>query len=348
MNRKLIIKLVTIVEILVLFGIGSYAWFADKSSPTISQNNFRVTSAEGLNIKLAIDSASRATINLNELFADFGLFEIKQVSSADAINFFTIDFGAGLSYTNPRYVQLLPNAYGQIDMVDYGYIEHTFYLQTEDFGKHVYFHKDTAITGVAADAMRVSLSYNIDSQDYVYIFGTEEENGVIGYTTAAVVDEGEFTYSSPDPSLLGNQTVYTFASKNGGRGTSDDDPIDLAKTLFTIQPNSILPVTIKIWLEGGDDDCDNTLADSALDVIIKFGSANQLLDPPLVTPNNQFLTINGLTTDMQYAFTNTSDTIWATVTNTGITFNNGQTVYVRIAEVPGVSPASHPAVVTFN
>ena len=348
MNKKLIINLVTVVEILVLLGIGSYAWFVDKSSPSISQNNFRVTSAEGLNIKLAADSASRTTINLNELFADFDLFELKQVSSADAINFFTIDFGAGLSYTDPRYVQLLPDAYGEIDMVEYGYIQHTFYLQTEDFGKHVYFHKDTAITGIANDAMRISLSYTIDSQEYNYIFGLEEENAVVGYTTEAVIAEGEFDYASPDSSLLADQLVYTFDSKNGGRGTDDDNPIDLTKTLFTIPANSVLPITIKIWLEGGDEDCDNSLADTALDVNIKFGSANQLLDPPLVSPNNQFLTINGLTTDMEYALTNTIDTVWTRVTRTNVSFTRGQTVYVRIAEVPGVSLASHPAVVVFN
>ncbi len=342
-------KLLTIIELSVLLIIGSYAWFSDKSNPSITQTNIKVTSAEGLMIKLSPDSDARTEVDLNQVLGDVTDFELKQMSTADGKNFYTIDFGEGLSQSDPQYIKIRESADGYYDYKKWGFINFDFYLQTEDFAKHVYINKDTNITGLADKAVRIALSFEKDGIEQVYIFGDIEENGIDKpFTTKAVVKEGVFDYNNVDPSFLGNQVVRTYDSKDGGRGTSDDSEIDLTKVLLTIPANSSIKINMKVWLEGGDTDCNNTLASTVTNMLFKFGSANVLLDAPNVTANNAQRIINNLTTNMEYAYTNDTSTIWTKVTNTNMTFARGTTVYVRIAEVTGVSPESYITTVVFN
>jgi hypothetical protein len=346
---RTIVRRFTLIEVIILLLIVSYAWFVDRSNPTIEETSIRVTAAEGLYIKLTPDSEARTSVNLNQIISHFDVFELKQISSADAIDFYYIDYGQGLTEGDPQFVKIVPDGQGKIDYVYYGYVDYDFYLQTEDFAKHVYIHKDTLLSGVATTAMRVALTIDNGVTETVHIFGDEAENGITDpYVTEAVIDEGYFTFGNIDPLLTGTQIVKTFDYYDGGRGTSDSDPLNMSKLLYTMESDSVIRVNVKIWLEGGDPDCDNTISSSYLDFRLKFGSANVLLPAPTVSPNNGDYTITGLTTDMEYADTNTPATVWTTVTDPSVTFGTGQTIYVRIKEVENVSPASEVATVTFS
>jgi hypothetical protein len=346
---KTIVRRFTLIEVIVLLLIVSYAWFVDRSNPSIEESSIRVTAAEGLYIKLQPDSEARTSINLNQIVSQFSTFELKQVSSADAIDFYYVDFGQGLTEGDPQFVLIEPDSEGQIDYNFYGYVDYDFYLQTEDFAKHIYLHKDTLLDGVADEAMRVAITIDDGVTEEVHIFGDVAENGITDpYVTEAAIDEGYFTFGDIDPLLTGNQIVKTFDYYDGGRGTSDSDPLNMSKLLYTMEADDTIRVNVKIWLEGGDPDCDNTIASSFLDLRIKFGSANVLLPAPSVTANNGDYTITGLTTAMEYADTNTPSTTWTTVTDANMTFGTGQTVYVRIKEVTNVSPASEVATVVFS
>ena len=348
-KKNITFVMLTIAQLIILFGLASYAWFSDKNSPSISGNNIKVTSAEGLVIKLTPDSDARTSVNLNELLSDFDSFELRQMSSADAINFYTIDFGAGLSSNLPTYDLINKSSDGTIDMEQYGCIDYNFYLQTEDFAKHVYLHKDTSLTGAASNAMRVAVTVQDSNYDIRKIFGTEAENAAnSSFVTKAVIGEGEFDYSNSNNLLVGNQTVHTFDEYNGGRGNSDSDPIDLSKVLLTVPANTMVKINVKVWLEGGDPNCDNDLSNTFVDLLLKFGSANVLRDAPNVYPNNSLKTITNLATTMEYAYTNTEETVWTKVTNPTMTFAPGAKVYVRYALVEGVSPYSYVTTVTFN
>lgn len=346
---KTIIRRFTLIEVIVLLLIVSYAWFVDRSNPSIEESNIRVTSAEGLYIKLQPDSEARTSINLNQIVSQFSTFELKQVSSANATDFYYVDFGQGLTEGDPKFVKIVPDINGQINYSYYGYIDYDFYLQTEDFGKYVYLHKDTLLSGVADEAMRVALTIDDGVTETIHIFGDIAENGITDpYVTEAAVAEGYFTFGNIDPLLTGPQIVKTFSYYDGGRGTSDSDPLNKSKVLYTMAPNSQIRVNVKIWLEGGDPDCDNSIASSFLDLRIKFGSANVLLPAPTLIPDQGVYTIAGLTTNMEYAYTNTPSTVWTNVTNANMIFGPAQTVYVRIKEVTNVSPASEVANVIFN
>ena len=47
------LRLIILVQVALLFLYGTYAWFSDKTNPTINQEDMKVTSAEGLVIKLS-------------------------------------------------------------------------------------------------------------------------------------------------------------------------------------------------------------------------------------------------------------------------------------------------------
>lgn len=349
-KKKLILNIVTLCQLIILITI-SFAWFSDKSSPSISENNIRVSSAEGLVIKLSPDSEARTNINLSELLSDWDNFELNQMSSADGMDFYTIDFGAGLANNLPMYKKIEPDlSTGTMNMEKYGCIDYNFYFSTEDFAKHIYFHKDTHLTGMAADSVRIAITVSKAGTSTTSIFGNIKEDGTTAhpYVTNAVIAPGEFDYSDVANELTANQNVKVFESYNGGRGTSDNSTIDLNKVLFTMDANSTMKVNVKVWLEGGDINCDNEIADSTIDLLLKFGSANVLRDAPNVFANNSLKTITNLTTDMEYATSLDENATWTKVTSNTMTFNNGDVIYVRYSEIEGVSASSYITTVTFN
>lgn len=348
-KKKIILNIVSILQIVILISI-SYAWFSDRSSPSISENNIKVSSAEGLVIKLQPDSEARTTIDLKELLNDWDNFQLSQMSSADGINFYTIDFGAGLANNLPEYKLIHKSTDDLINMERYGCIDYNFYFQTEDIPKHVYFHKDTYLRGTAASAIRVALTFSKSGNSTTYVFGNVEEDGTLAhpYITNAVIAPGEFDYSDLDNELTSNQNVKTFTKYNGGRGESDSEEIDLEKIIFTMEANSTMKVNVKVWLEGGDVNCTNEIADTTIDMLLKFGSANVLRDAPNVFANNALKTITNLTTEMEYSYSNASTATWTKVTNENMTFRNGDVVYVRYSEITGEKSRSYITTVTFN
>lgn len=349
MNKKIVFKIVLLLGFTVLLFMTSYAWFQDRSNPELNISNIQVSAAEGLVIKLQPDSAARSVVNLNNVLDNFDEFELKQVSSVDGAKFYTIDFNEGVSLTDPEFVEL-ENANGSVSrMIENGFIDYNFYLQTEDYPKHVYIHKDTNVTGPAWDALRIAITYPTSSNSTAtIIFGKTPENGITDeYTTEAIIKAGSFKYGNISSDFYTNQLVRDFSFKDGGRGNSDYDTIDLNKVLFTIPKNSRMQINMKIWLEGGDVDCTNVLASSIVNVSFKFGSANELLAAPTLTGNANY-TITGLDTTMEWATTNNSTTIWTKVTDSNQQFTGYQSVYVRIAEVVGVSPESYATLVTFG
>ena len=349
---KKIINILLIFAVVIQFAIlglySTYAWFSDKTNPTINQNDMKVTSAEGLVIKLSPDSEARTSVGLNEILSDYEVFALKQMSSANGIDFYTIDFGAGLAHSAPQFVKVPVQDNGLMNMDEYGVIDYDFYLETEEQAKHIYLHKDTKFDGIASNSIRLAITVTEGNEKTVYMFGDTRENNIDGFTTNAIVTTGKFSYNNIDPSFVSTQNVYSYEDYNGGRSIDDNDPIDLTKVLFTMDAGTMKSINVKIWLEGGDVDCDTTLSDTSLDALIKFGSANVLRDAPVLSANNSNRTITGLTTEMEYASTNTATTIWTSVTDTNMRFSRGQTVYVRYKEVAGVSSFSYATRVVFN
>lgn len=339
-NLKLIVKIFTFVSLIVLLSLTSYAWFADRSNPTINGSNIQVSAADGLVIKLSPDSISRTTVDLNQVISDYDAFELRQVSSSDGNNFYYIDFGEGLSMSSPKFVKINDTNNAR----SYGYVDYDFYLETEEYAKYVYLHRDSYLDGVASNSLRIAITVtNSNGEEITTIIGDTAENGITNpFITEAVSGEGEFEYGNIDSSLISHQIVKTFSDINGGRGSDDTTPIDTSKILTKIPALTCVKVNVKIWLEGGDVDCNNTIASTLINLLIKFGSSNVLLDPPelAVTDN----TITNLTNDMELSY---NELAWTNITTSSMTFDHNTTVYIRYKEVVGVTPASYSTKIEF-
>lgn len=345
MKKNKILAVITIAQIIILLTVSSYAWFAERINPSIEESSIQVAAADGLLIKLAPDSETRLVASLNEIFSDYSLFELNQVSSANAVDFFKVDFGEGLSQGDPYFVAVPFEEDGTLNMIEHGFISYDFYLQAEQYAKHVYIHRDTFISGPGSNALRIAITIGED----IYIFGNRPENGISDpYVTEAVIQDGQFDFADIDPSFVTNQRVYGFDEKGGGRELSDDDPLDEGKTLVIVPAEEHVVINVKIWLEGGDPDCTNTIASTLLDVMLMFGSANVLPAAPNVHANNTNMTIVNLTTDMEYSMIAEPSAVWIDVTDPFMTFSPQDTVYVRYSEVPGVSPPSKITEVIFD
>lgn len=347
MSKKNIIKIILLAGFTVILVVSSYAWFNDRSNPSISLSDIQVSAAEGLVIKLQPDSAARDTVDLNNALGELSDFELKQVSTVDASAYYTIDFHEGLTQTDPEFI-LLPQANGSVSqMISNGYIDFDFYLQTESYPKFVYIHKDTSVTGAAWDALRISLTYpTANNSTSTLIFGKTAENGITdNYTTNAIINPGTFTYGNIPSSFYSTQLVRKFTDRDAGRSVNDNATIDENKILFRMPAQTRIMINMKIWLEGGDIDCTNTLASTLLNVLFKFGSANDLLDAPTLSGNSNH-TVNGLETTMEWATTNDENTVWTRVTDVDQVFTDN-IIYVRIAEDYGVSPESYATEIVF-
>ena len=64
-KKKTFWRLLTLIQLIALLIISTYSWFVERTNPSIAENSIRVTSAEGLLIKLNPDSPGRTLINLN-------------------------------------------------------------------------------------------------------------------------------------------------------------------------------------------------------------------------------------------------------------------------------------------
>lgn len=333
MKKKKLGRIILIIQIILILIVFSYAWFSDKSNPSIEASQMQISAAEGLVIILDEDSSFRTTVDLATILSDTEYFLLKQVSSIDGINYFRVDYGQGLTKQDPAYVSIPYQASGAIDMNTYGMIDYDFFLQTADIDKYVYLHKDTGFTGTGEDALRFNITFHLQSGSTSFMFGNTKEDGSPSYPylTKAVYNSGVFTYGTNPSSLVGNQNVYVYSDKDGGRSLSDDVTPDINKMLIMIPKDTRLRVNIKIWLEGGDPECVAQIGGNTVQGMIKLGSVDVRNPAPNVTAGSGG-TITGLTTAMEYyAGTDLLNAVWTSVSNPNQTFASG-IVHVRYKE----------------
>ena len=191
-----------------------------------------------------------------------------------------------------------------------GYIDITFHIQSASadegsiYDQTIYLHKDShidaaqsyyengikkdytseqiALNQQAAEAMRVSITtYNSDgSHDKTVIF-TKSQESHIGITSDNgtkyglnnYVAHGAKLYDAPGkPATEVKHSIdgelRTFPLKESAGATKLDDAGSIE--LLTIKPGETRAITVRIWLEGEDPLCQDEIAGTALDILIKF------------------------------------------------------------------------------
>ncbi len=292
-----------LVIILLLTGY-TYAWMKREWTPTITQENIKIAAGSSLAFQFAETGETVDEISVNDLFnlGEGKEFEFKSVSnfSGNSDDFFKLDYSQGAGYE--RYENIIPYAdrnndspsYYRTKGIENGYIEMTFNVISpsgEQGKKEIYITEESKIVPSdssdedaqkAVKAIRLSVTVHGDGNvlDETKIFASEE----MSYHTAVTnewkdgegfIASGEYinemdsegVYKTDgngnpvrDGELLKNATIYTFADFN-------------EQSLFTLEAGETKTLTVRIWLEGADEEhCYDDVAGSELDLLLQFSA----------------------------------------------------------------------------
>ena len=283
---------VILMILMVLVTVGTFAWFSVSNSPRV-QNLALVADHEG-NLMIADDvNGTPGT------YSD--VLDLKQATGYDymqSVRLSPVTTANGKEFYSPNY-DAATNTVGSVSLINdhstliNSYIyEKTFYLKASSGdgtstsgttynvalagggsgGSGTYILKDTsaaAESDSSAYATRISFTvtdasgsevtkiyepnYDVNNNsDDMAVDGVKGNNGYGTYTTIQQKSDGTFVTT----------------------GTGTDSEI-----LFTIPDNTDVKVTMRVWLEGTDEDCANSIGATLLTGQIQFSSSE-------VTGNN--------------------------------------------------------------
>ena len=275
---------VILMIIMVLITVGTFAWFSVSNNPRV-QNLALVADHEG-NLMIADDTGSGPgeysdVLDLKEAtgYDYMQKVRLSPVTTPDGKNFYSPNYDSSTntvgSVTKIENHDVLINSY---------IYEKTFYLKassgdgatgsgsTYDIAlagagggtTGTYIIKDDTATGdTSAYAVRISFTLtdatgNEVTKIYepncdIHNVGTDmAEDGVKG-------TNGYGTYTAVQQNSNGTFT-------NTGTGTDSE-------VLFTISENTDVKVTMRVWLEGTDEDCANSIGATLLQGQIQFSSS---------------------------------------------------------------------------
>ena len=271
--------------LIILLSYATYAWLKRDWSPEILQSDMRIIAGSGLTFQFE-DGDNIDSANINDLLG-LETIELKSVSSCSgkSEDFFALEYGlTGDALKkldpdddlDPEEIAALTNEEGKYTLLGkkYGYVDLTFtvsadvnnmsdqivYLGDSSKIEITYVPEDS--THVPLNAMRVSIT--VDGVTRVFLPSTNGESPVrenhTGITNSYVDGKG---YTADGISLEDAQTRHKEA-KIFNSFFKGKDP------LFKIAPGEQKKVNVCIWLEGVDEDCQDDVAGSALDLLIEF------------------------------------------------------------------------------
>lgn len=298
-KKNIYIISLSIIWILVMLGVTSYSWISRTWTPSITEDQISISTTGALVISLVSDdeynanSAKYNTVNLNTLLGDDTFvdnFSFKQVSSVDGKTFHTVDFSPLLVGKSPVFTN---------ENVKERYIDITFYLQIQESGdsslqysKYIFIHPDTQISDVnsgsnASKAIRIALTINdgdpiilcnagsrttIKSTQAAYTDANGKTVYKVDSNGAAVNDNNGKPIYNTD--AVGTVTARDLHYYNGGRtsGTGYNFTVNPELMLVEVGSGSTTKINVKVWLEGGDENCVEQIAGEAIKLVLKFDS----------------------------------------------------------------------------
>ena len=129
---------------------------------------------------------------------------------------------------------------------------------------------------VAADYQKVTNAADLiasKAANVYFVAGMDapitSEPTLITVTQEHVVDYTQYTYYVCKP-------VTTYAKQETSANLADVDTVtDASDTVFELQGQSVTKITVVIWMEGQDVECENNTSGEGFKVALKFNSANK-------------------------------------------------------------------------
>lgn len=257
----------------------TYSWISRSWTPKLEYPKIAIATTGALIITFENDEVYNE-VNLNEL-TNIEEFALKQVSSPNGREFVSADFSPILEKGVPVYDNRTANKYIQTE-----FWLKTQYESNDDLAnrsKEIFLSNDSYIKYDYTDENepRVDLAIRISIEIQngpTYILCTGKDGDVDGldgtYTKKAAsldaIDKPIFE-NYPETELKAGTyesiIVYDLKYFNG-----EPDDYGINKNLLTIDSSSGKKVTVRIWLEGCDENCVNEIAGEKLSICLKFDS----------------------------------------------------------------------------
>ena len=271
--------------LIILLSYATYAWLKRDWSPEILQSDMRIIAGSGLTFQFE-DGDNIDSANINDLLG-LETIELKSVSSCSgkSEDFFALEYGlAGdvlkkldpAKHLDAKEIAALKNEEGKYTLLGkkYGYVDLTFTVSADVNNmseQSVYLGNSSkiAIKEVHEDsthnplyAMRVSIT--VDGDTHVFLPSADGISPVRENHTGIInsYDDGKgYTADGISPEDAQKQSTEAEIFNSFFKDKT---------ALFKIAPGEQKKVNVCIWLEGVDEDCQDDVAGSALDLLIEF------------------------------------------------------------------------------
>lgn len=281
-NRKLIISIIAIAELLLISVFGTLAWIEGTMEPSVVGERWQLDTAPGLVMKWVDPNTGVEgqydKIYLDDYLNDSSSFTFSEVSSPNGINFFVREIQVDEENEGGTAMeeQIVLRAAGTDDE-NSNYIKVTFSLETEEGQKQlIYLDPERCYVRVKTGA---DSEEQIISQDAIRMALHIAYRGAVGSNSSHVFCVGErkssykavsenfpggvLDMSNPDHVVsLDPSNIRTFSDFSVG-----NTPI------IALDPNDRATVTLCVWLEGMDEGCINDIAGQELAMSLYFTSA---------------------------------------------------------------------------
>lgn len=303
-----IIRPMAISLVLVfLLSYATFAWMKRDWTPTLYQDNVKIAAGSSLTF-IYVKDEEEYNIEHQSVNSLLGMnnFVFKSVSNCTGKSgdFFGLFYAATEQFDRYNYLDVQDdnkkdmidkygNPYTALGVVN-GYIEMKFTVSSDiNETKGIYLSKDSFIEGaeykesdgnvvyeegadanpnnVAAEAMRVSVTVHNeagkydDNNDMTYIFArtVTDHSGITND-----YEEG-YGYKANE-GLRKDQSQYMKDSPNGSTSIKNMNASQKDAHLFDLAQGEVKELTVRIWLEGTDENCTDAIADSALSISLQF------------------------------------------------------------------------------
>lgn len=250
----------------------TYSWVFTTQFSDITGVNIVLGESQGLVMTINGNVEESISIN-NYLGASFSTFSLKEASSANGTDLYLRDSGTYYIDTEGIYdaINVAEDSIGIIQFREAALEDQNdsfiyFYLTLESSGDNRYLIFDDVNsyiedTGVDVNPIRVSLSFDDGTTTTTKIIGNRQEY-TGNYSSSPISSVDSITKVGYE----GTHDVESFAGYTGYDGPT----FDSNRTLYHLQNGVQTDVIVRIWLEGGDPLCTNSIAGSLLDISLQF------------------------------------------------------------------------------
>jgi len=277
--KKIRVKKGEILSIVIMMVITSlvmvtatYAWFTISNTPKV--NGLSMTAGTTGSLKIASESSvtpgTPGTYQDTLDFATdyFSTVKLSPVTTADGTSFYSPQYDdAGTSVTG--FKPILDATLAKSVAVA------TFYLKAESDqyqsfdvcllgGENATFVNGDAPVFSAKDSIRVSFTIVDSNGTKIVIYEPNSDAVLSGSTARATNSSGNTTYG-----------VYTtIAQYTDSKFYSSGTGLTRSTSLCTIKAGEDVKITMRVWIEGMDNDCVSEIAKDKISAAIKFISTN--------------------------------------------------------------------------